>query len=121
PVGPVTDHGDGTYTATITPSASPDNETAAAGDEVITASDRGLTSTAVLHEVPVSLNVQLTPDTVIADGTTTSTITVNATNAQGAPLPGQPVTVVASGDAAVGPVSDGGDGSYAATITASTT
>src|SRR2546427_634232 len=69
--GSTTDNSDGTYSATITSSTT-------AGDETITGHDGLITRTATLHEhagAAAHLSVSLTPDTITADGSSTSTPT----------------------------------------------
>ena len=65
--------------------------------------------------------VALAPATIAADGTATSLATATVTGSDGTPMAGQSVGFASSDPGqAVGPVTDNGDGSYSATITAST-
>src|SRR5581483_1394170 len=61
------------------------------------------------------------PGTVPADGATHADATALVTDAFGNPIAGDPLSVTTSGDVSIGSVTDHGDGSYTATITASAT
>ena len=117
-VGAVTNHLDGTYTATITASKTADVETITAK-----ANDANKTGTAQLTENPGPpvLNLTLTPSSIPADGKSTSTAKATVKDANGNPYPSETVTIATSGDTTVGSVSNNGGGVYTATIKASTT
>jgi photosystem II stability/assembly factor-like uncharacterized protein len=68
-----------------------------------------------------ALGLGLSPSSVVADGTSTTTATVSAHDRFGNPLPCGTVTLTTSGDATIGAVTDQGGGTYTATITASGT
>ena len=117
-VGPVTDDGDGTYTATITSSET-------VGDATITATDTSDTSappgTATLTQVAPTVAVAVSPTSIAADGKAKATATVRLTGAQGEAVPGQTVAVTTTGPASAGPVTDNGDGTYTSEITSTST
>ena len=115
-IGPVTDNGDGTYTATITASR-------AIGTATITALDNSVSPaaawTAGLRQVAPGITVSLAPASIAANDRSTTVVTARIT-ASGAPLPGESLTLTSSDPGqAIGPVTDNGDGTYTATITAS--
>ena len=116
-IGPVTDHHDGTYSAAITSST-------ALGQSTITAHDGTLAGTATLTQTvgpPALIALQVTPSSIIADGTSIATATATVTDAENHRIAGQIVTIGSSDSAQmIGAVKDNGDGSYTATITAST-
>jgi len=117
-ISAVRDNGDGTYTATITASKTTGTATITATDD---ASAPSASATASLDQVAPKISVGLGPDTIAANGRATTTATV-AVSAAGVPLSGEHVTL-ASSDAgeSIGRVTDNGDGTYTATITASKT
>src|SRR5205085_2397733 len=95
-----------------------------AGAETITGHEGLITATATLHEhagAAAHLSLSLTPDTITANGVATSTATATVTDAFSNPVAGDTVTFTTSGDVTFGSTTDHGDGTYTATITASTT
>jgi hypothetical protein len=112
----VADNGNGTYTATIIASET-------VGAPTIIATDLSNASstpaTAVLTQAPPTIAVKVKPTSITADGKSTATATVTLTGVNGEPVPGQNVTVAASGGVFAGFVADGGSGTYTATLTAS--
>ena len=117
-IGVVTDHHDGTYTATIT-------STTSAGTSTITAADGSATDARTLTQVagpPASVSLVLSPGSIAADGTSTATATATVADANGNPISGRNVTFGSTdaGQAITSPV-DHHDGTYTATITSSTT
>jgi hypothetical protein len=119
-VGPVSDNGDVTYSATVT-------ATTSAGRSTITAVDRSVTpavsGTAMLTQrpgAPAQIGLALEPAAVVADGEDRTTATATVTDVHGNAVPEQTVAFAASGEQVVGPVTDRGDGTYAAQVTAST-
>lgn len=117
-IGPVTDNGDGTYTAAITASTTVSAATITATDDSAPAP---ASATATLHQVAPQVSVALSPAQIAANGRATTTATATVTGPQGS-LSGEPVAL-GSSDAgeSIGPVTDNGDGTYTATITASKT
>lgn len=71
---------------------------------------------------PATIAVELSPATILADGHSTSTVTVTITDASGAPVAGETVQVFAS-DKGVSfspdPALDNGNGTYTSTLTSS--
>ena len=115
--GVVTDHGDGTYTATTT-------ATTEAGEHTITATAGAHDATATLLQTPgdpTALDLEVSPDVLPGDGTTTATATATLTDAHGNGVDAADVGIASGGDQAVGGVADRGDGTYTAEITTSTT
>jgi adhesin/invasin len=114
-VSSVEDHGDGTYTATI-------RSTTTSGVATITATDRALVRTATLTQRPgpaTQVALALSPSTIPGDAVSTSTATATVRDVYGNPVPGDAVTIRTDGTQTVGAVTDAGDGTYRATITAS--
>jgi Invasin, domain 3/Bacterial Ig-like domain (group 3) len=119
-VGPVTDNGDGTYTATVTSSTT-------VGTATITADDpsAGLPNAqATLTQTPgpaSSVTVELSPASIVANGTSQSVATATLTDARGNPIAGDHVSFSSSdGGETIGPVTDHNNGTYTATVTSST-
>ncbi|MCA1800372.1 MAG: Ig-like domain-containing protein, partial [Actinobacteria bacterium] len=71
---------------------------------------------------PTQTTIAADPDILVADGTSTSDITVQAVDEDGNNITdgGETVTLSAS-DGSLSPVTDNGDGTYTATFTSSTT
>ena len=118
-VGSTTNNGDGTYSAPITASTT-------AGDETITAAiaSLGASKTATLTETagpPADIVLTLNPSTVVANGTATSTATATVLDANDNPVSDAVVTMITSGDANVGAVTNNGDGTFSAPLVSSTT
>jgi Invasin, domain 3 len=106
----VTDHGNGTYTATLTSASSP-------GTATVGATLGGTTiaqTTAVTFSGPISaLTSTVTPSltSILGNGVTTSTITVQAEDASGRSLSTGTATVVVTTSAgAIGSVTDHANG-----------
>jgi Bacterial Ig-like domain (group 3)/Invasin, domain 3 len=116
-IGPITDAGNGTYTATITSSTT-------IGAPTITATDGTLSNQATLTQTagpPATVAVALAAASIVADGASTTTATAMVTDAEGHPLAGQAVKFSSSDPGQkIGTVTSSG-GTYAATITSSTT
>jgi len=97
------------------------------GTQSVTATDTvssSITGSAALQVVPAAaatVTVSLAPDSLVADGTSTAAVTATVTDAYGNHRAGDTVSLASSGDAAISSVTDNGDGTYGATITASTT
>ncbi|MGI8506931.1 MAG: invasin domain 3-containing protein [Solirubrobacteraceae bacterium] len=121
-VGAVTDHGDGTYTATITSSLTPGLATITANDTSVTPNLSGSATLTQTAGPAKTVTVTLSPGSILADGNSTSTANATITDAQGHPLSGQTVGFSSSDThETVGAVTDHGDGTYTATITSSLT
>ena len=119
-IGAVTNVGDGTYNAEITASS-------VAGQSVITATDndaRNPTGTATLTQTArpaTTAELTLSPTSIKADGTSTTTATVKLSDAVDGPVSGDNVTITSTGTQNIGAVTDKGNGTYTATITSSKT
>ena len=117
PIGSVADHGDGTYTATVT-------ATTRAGTSTMTATDStatSLTATAALRQIagPASaLSLTLQPAALIADGVSTSVLVATIHDTNGNAVPGDRVKFSSDGGQHIGPVTDNQDGTYSTTLTA---
>jgi hypothetical protein len=129
-VGTVTDQKNGTYTATVTSSTTVHTVTLTAADTLTVANTTPLisipasTNQALTQTLGVaaSVGVQLSPASLVADGSSTSLATATVKDAQGRSLYGEHVTFSSSdGAVGIGSVTDRGDGTYTATITSSTT
>jgi hypothetical protein len=119
----------GDVTATTTFTITPNGSCAAnscgatvAGTHTVTGTKSGATGTAALQINPgtAQVGVSLTPSTLVANGTSTATVVVNAADQYGNARSGDPVTVATDGDATLSAVHDNGDGTYTATLTSST-
>ncbi len=124
-IGPVTNHGDGVYTATITSSTTVGLATITATDTSVlpnVSNSVALTQTAAPGtSSPKRLTIQTTPTSIVADGRSTSTVTATVTNAQGQPINGDALFFRSTDPGErIGPVANLGDGIYTATITSST-
>ena len=113
-----TNAGNGTYTATITSSTT-------VGTPTITATDGTVSGTATLTQTAgpaATVTVALSPTSIIANGTTTTTATATVKDAAGHLLPSESVSWTSSdtGDKFNGQT-NAGNGTYTATITSSTT
>ena len=128
-IGALTDNKDGTYTATITSSSTPGTVTITATDTLTPANVTpvmNLTATAPLYLTTgpaAHVNVTLSPTSILANGTGTSTATARITDIQNRPLATESNVSFASSDSGekIGPVTNNGDGTYSATVTSSTT
>ncbi|MEI2702168.1 MAG: invasin domain 3-containing protein [Baekduia sp.] len=120
--GSVTDHGDGTYTATVTSSTTVHAITITATDSSPAPSVAGQTTLMQTPGPATGVAVGLSPGSIVANGASTSTVTATVTDAQGHLLSGESVSFSSSdAGATIGLVSDHGDGTYTATVTSSTT
>jgi adhesin/invasin len=119
-LSPVADHADGTYTATITSTSAG----AAHLSGTLNGSALGTTATVTFTPGPVDAThstIAAAPASLVADGSATSTITVQAKDANGNLLASGGAFVVLSADAgSLSLVTDHGDGTYTATLTAPT-
>jgi hypothetical protein len=95
-----------------------------AGSHTVTATYQGKSVSASLmvgHGAPDSIAVAIDPNGILADGQATASAGATVLDAYGNPVSGATVAFATSGDVTFGPVTDNGDGTYSATITASTT
>jgi hypothetical protein len=120
-LGSVTDNSDGTYTATLTAGT-------ATGVATITGALNGdaITDTALVTFAagPVSApqsTISAAPGSIVADGTSTATVTLQAKDANGNELDAGGAAVVFFTTAGtIGAANDEGDGTYTAQLTSST-
>jgi hypothetical protein len=95
------------------------------GKSTITANAGTASGTATLYEYSQSANLslKLQPSALPPDGSSTSlaTLTVTDSNNPPDPVPEGVVTMTSNGDVSISPVTNRGDGTYVATITASHT
>jgi adhesin/invasin len=121
----VTDHGDGTYTALLTSSTTIETATVTG-----TINGEVISDAAGVHFVadeggpadPLATRVSANPTVILADGTATSTITVEARDAWGNPIGvGGSIVTIATNAGGISGVEDHEDGTYTAELTASTT
>jgi adhesin/invasin len=113
-VSGVTDNGDGTYSAEITP-------TTDLGEFTVTATLGDLFDDATFTQrpgAPASIDLKLRPSSLPADGVSKTTATATLYDAAGHPVPGETVTFESDADQTVGDATDNGDGTYTAEITA---
>ncbi len=118
-IGATTDNDDGTYSARVTSSRLAGVATIAAVD-----SDQpGLGGSAQLTQRPgpaTKIALSLLPSSIVADGAATTTATATVTDANGNRITGDAVAFSSTDPAQViGSVTDNGDGTYSAQITAS--
>jgi len=114
-IGPVQDHGDGTYTATVTSTKTP-------GASTITATDGTFSSSATLTQTAgpaAQVSLVLNPTSIPADGKSTSVATATVSDANGNRVSGDTaLEFTSSGGQPISPPSDRGNGVYTATVTA---
>ena len=119
---PTTDHGDGTYTATLTAGTT-------AGLAIVSGTLNGvaITDTAgvMFRALPDPTTTTITADSaaIDADGMSTTLITVRVLDGSGNPrgVSAGPVTLASTLGNVTTPAADHGDGTYTATLTAGTT
>ncbi|HEU5475634.1 MAG TPA: invasin domain 3-containing protein, partial [Actinophytocola sp.] len=120
-VSGVTDNDNGTYTATLTSATSVGTATLG-----FTVAGTAGTATATVAFVPGPADpgtstIAADPGSIVADGVTTSTVTVRLKDAQGNNLTTGGATVVISTDlGTLSATTDNGDGTYTATLTSGT-
>ena len=121
-VGSTTDNGDGTYTATLTSS-----NTVTTATLSFSINGTPATNTTTVNFTPIvgsvtTSTISATPTSILADGTSTSTITIQLETDGGVNLTTSGGTVTLSTSAGtVGSVTDNEDGTYTATLTSSNT
>ncbi|MEI7028374.1 Ig-like domain-containing protein, partial [Paenibacillus sp. y28] len=121
-VGSVTDNNNGTYTATLTAPTTAGTATVSA-----TLDGTALTSTAIVQFVPgaasaAASTVETANATLIANGTSQTTVTVKLKDAHGNALTTGGATVgIATTSGTVSGITDNNNGTYTATLTAPAT
>ena len=93
-----------------------------AGAHTVTATRPGATGTAALQVNPAApvVTVGLGQPSIVADGAATTTVTVHVADQYGNARTNDTVTLSTDGGAQLGAVQNNGDGTYTATLTAST-
>ncbi len=119
-LGSVTDNNDGTYSATLTSSTTAGTATISGTVNAASMTDNATVSFSVGAAAGSSSLITASPTEITADGSSTSTITVQLKDANGNNLTsgGDTVTLFTTAGT-LGTVSDNGDGSYSATLTSS--
>jgi adhesin/invasin len=120
-LGSVTDNGNGTYTATLTSGVTSGTATITGTLNAVAITDtEAVTLTGVPD--PVTSTITASPTTIIADGASTSTITVQLKDNLSANISAGGSTVTLATDlGSLGSVTDNGDGTYTATLTSAAT
>ena len=121
--GSVTDHGDGTYSAPLTgTTAGAASITANVGGAPFTVTATSVTLTADKNNLsPDKSDLAASPLSIVADGTTASTIQLTLKDGHNNPVNGLTVTFDSSlANSSVGSVTDHGDGTYSAPLTGTT-
>jgi hypothetical protein len=120
-LGNVTDNGNGTYTATLTSAAAPGTATITGklgGDDIV---DTETVTFKVGVASAATSTITAAPTSITADGTSTSTITVQLKDALGNNLTTGGATVtLATTAGTLSNVTDNGNGTYTATLTSAT-
>ncbi|WP_416443287.1 invasin domain 3-containing protein [Leucobacter sp. HNU] len=117
----VTDNGDGTYTATLTSPKSVGSATVSFAVGGTTGTSTATVTFIIGAPDADASQIAAAPVSIVADGTTTSTVTVTLHDANGNPFTSGGSTVTMSTTAgSLSNVTDNGDGTYSATLTSST-
>ncbi len=118
----VSDEGDGTYTATLTAASTPGTAVVTGSVDGTEMDDRAEVTFTSAPPSPSESTIEADPAVIPADGSSTSAITVRLLDASGNPLQqgGNQVSLTTSAGS-LSPVSDEGDGTYTATLTAAST
>lgn len=120
----ITDNGDGTYTATLTSSTSEETATISGTLEGENIDDTAEVNfvTEVLAPSPEFTTINASPNNILADGSSTSEITVTLRDENDDPVTTGGFDVTLSTTAGtLSSVTENGDGTYAATLTSSNT
>ena len=115
-----TDNGDGTYTAVLTSATTAGSATISFTIAGVPADDTAAVQFTAGSASPATSTIAADPPSITADGTSTSTITVTARDAQGNPVTTGAVIAITSSAGTVGATVDNGDGTWSATLTSST-
>jgi hypothetical protein len=119
-IGSVTDLGNGSYTVPITVSTTEGTWTITATD--LTQNNISGTASLATPGLPTQVTVVLAPNQLVANGTATSSATVTVADAAGDGIAGQTVHLSSTDPGLrIGTVTDNDNGTYTATLTASTT
>ena len=121
-VSPAIDNGDGTYTATITSSTTAQPATITATDSSTTPQPAGTSTLSQVAGPATALSVTLAPSSIKADNASTTTATALVTDAYGNTVSSDTVAFASSdGGVQTGSVTAHGNGTYTATLRASST
>ncbi|PVZ87889.1 invasin [Serratia sp. S1B] len=118
-VGTVTDNGNGTYTATLSgTTAGTAAITVTVGGKDFTVNSASVTLTADSSNLSTSKSaLAVSGDSIVANGTQTSTLTLTLNDTNGNGVSGQTVAFVSDlANSKVGTVTDNGNGTYTATL-----
>jgi len=120
-IGSVTDNGDGTYSATLTSSITAQSGIATATMNGVPIADSTVVEFTPGAADPAASTIDANVNEIPGDGSSTVTITVQLTDANGNNLTlGGDVVVLATTAGTLSAVTDNGDGTYTATLTAPT-
>jgi adhesin/invasin len=122
-IGSVTDHGDGTYSAPLTgTTAGAASITTTVGGNAFGVNSASVALTADSNNLsPTYSTLAASPTSIVADGTTASTITLTLKDANNNPVNGLAVAFNSSlANSSMGTVTDHGDGTYSAPLTGTT-
>jgi adhesin/invasin len=121
-LGAVTDNDDGTYSATLTSSTSEETATITGTVNGAAIDDEATVEFTARSPSPATSTIHASPTSIVADGESTATITVQLRDTEGEDLAsgGDNVTLSTSAGS-LGDVTDNDDGTYTATLTSSTT
>ena len=121
-LGSVTDNGNGTYTATLTSAITAGTATISGTLGGATITDTATVTMTVGAASVATSTITASPTSITANGTTTSTITVQLKDASGNNVTTGGATVALSTSlGTLGSVTDNGDGTYTATLTSAVT
>jgi adhesin/invasin len=114
----VTDNGNGTYTATLTSTTTGSATVSGTVNAAPIVSTAGVTFTAVaVAPSPATSTISASPNTVLADGISVSTITVQLKDAGGNNITGGgPAVTLSTTLGTLSAVTDNGNGTYTATL-----
>ncbi|WP_234567132.1 invasin domain 3-containing protein [Rhodohalobacter sp. 614A] len=120
-LGEVIDNGDGTYTATLTSSTTPGVAEISGTLDGDSIDDTAEVEFTVLPPSAAFTTITASPNEILADGSSTSNITVTLRNSNDDPVSSGGFTVNLSTTAgSLSEVTDNGDGTYSAILTSST-
>jgi Invasin, domain 3 len=120
-IGPVTDNGDGTYTAQITASKTAGTPTITATDDSVSPAVIGHSTLTQIAGPPAQVAVSLTPASILANGSSTTTATAKVSDANRNLIPGASVAFASTdGAEQISATSEPSQGTYTAQITSST-
>jgi adhesin/invasin len=120
--GTVTDNSDGTYSSVMTASTTVDTPTLTATDTSAPTTPFGTIGISQTTPAASTVTVSASMTTLVANGTSTVTLTALVTNVVGTPIPGEALIFSSSDPGQTfGLVNDNADGTYSVTLTSSNT